>query len=74
MKKLMPKKQLRKPLTATLKKKSQEEKGQGVMEYMIITSLVGVLCLATMKDFGQVIKKRIDSAKSNIVKSIEIKK
>lgn len=74
MKNLMPKKQIRKPLTATLKKKSQEEKGQGVMEYMIITSLVGVLCLATMKDFGQVIKKRIDSAKSNIVKSIEIKK
>jgi len=63
----------KKLLVKRIKKKSKESKGQGVMEYMIITSLVGVLCLAAMKDFGTVVKKRIDSAKSKIVRSIDIK-
>jgi Tfp pilus assembly protein PilE len=62
-----------KNLSKKVLKKSKENKGQGVMEYMIITSLVGVLCLAAMKDFGSVVKKRIDSAKAKIVKNIDIK-
>lgn len=57
----------------TLKRKAKENKGQGVMEYMIITSLVGVLCIAAMKDFGSVVKKRIESAKTKIVDNINIK-
>lgn len=51
----------------------KNNKGQGVMEYMIITSLVGVLCITAMKDFGQTIQTRIDKAKSKIVRSIDIK-
>ena len=44
--------------------------GQGLMEYIIITSLVGIICLVTMKQFGEVIKKRIQKAKSELVKVI----
>ena len=40
------------------------------MEYLIITSLVGIICLYTVKQFGDVIKKRIQKAKSEIVKVI----
>ena len=44
--------------------------GQGLMEYLIITSLVGIICLYTIKQFGEVIKTRIQKAKAEIVKVI----
>jgi len=44
--------------------------GQGLMEYLIITSLVGIMSLYAMKQFGEVIKKRIQKAKTEIVKII----
>ena len=31
----------------------KEEKGQGVMEYIILTGLVGIFCLAAVKKFGK---------------------
>ena len=45
-------------------------KGQSLMEYLIITSLVGILCLYALKQFGEVIKTRIQKAKAEIVKVI----
>lgn len=55
-----------------MKKFLKNQKGQGVMEYMIITSLVGVLCLTAVKNFGSTIKNRIDDSKQKITKSIKI--
>jgi Tfp pilus assembly protein PilE len=48
----------------------KNQKGQGLMEYLIITSLVGIISLYAMKQFGEVIKKRIQKAKAEIVKVI----
>ncbi|MGK0368088.1 MAG: hypothetical protein ACI9QD_001229 [Thermoproteota archaeon] len=47
-------------------------KGQGVMEYLILTSLVGIFCLLAVKQFGSVIKTRIESMKKQITKSIAL--
>ena len=51
----------------------KNEKGQGVMEYVIISSLVGIFCLVAVKEFGSVIKTRVNSMKEEIVKNIEVK-
>ncbi len=50
----------------------KNQKGQGVLEYIIITSLIGITCLIAMKQFGQVVKHRIDGMKSKISKEIRI--
>lgn len=49
------------------------QKGQGVMEYIIISSLIGILCLVTVKQFGGVLKKRIQHMKSEISENIKVK-
>jgi Flp pilus assembly pilin Flp len=48
----------------------KNQKGQGVMEYVIISSLVGIVCITTVKGFGEMIKKRIEDMKSSISKNI----
>lgn len=53
-----------------MKKKLLNQKGQGVMEYVIISSLVGIICIVAVKGFGQVVKERINDMKSEITKNI----
>lgn len=48
------------------------DKGQGVMEYLILTSLVGIFCLIAVKQFGEVIKTRINRMKTHISKNIKV--
>ena len=48
------------------------QRGQGIMEYIIISSLVGIFCLLAIKQFGSVIHKRIQSMKQAIVKNIPL--
>lgn len=48
----------------------KNQKGQGVMEYVIISSLIGIFCLVTVKQFGSVIQERIRDMKEQIVKNI----
>ena len=56
-----------------LKKLRQlKNKGQGVMEYLILTSLVGIFCLIAVKQFGEVIKTRINRMKTHISKNIKV--
>jgi Flp pilus assembly pilin Flp len=55
-----------------MKKLIKNKNGQGVMEYMIITSLVGILCISAMKGFGDSVKNRIKDAKETINKNIKI--
>ena len=47
-------------------------KGQGVMEYIILSSLIGIFCILAIKQFGGVLLKRIEAMQSKIVKTIEI--
>ena len=49
----------------------KDQKGQGVMEYVIISSLVGIVCIVAVKGFGEVIKERVEDMKSSIVKNIK---
>lgn len=49
----------------------RNQKGQGVMEYVIISSLVGIVCITAVKGFGNVIKTRVDTMKSSIVDNIK---
>lgn len=51
----------------------KNQKGQGIMEYVIISSLVGICCLVAVKEFGDVIQKRIDNMKGQVVDQIKIK-
>lgn len=54
-------------------KQLKKQDGQGVMEYIILTSLVGIFCLVAVKQFGGVIKKRIEYMKSQITENISIR-
>ncbi|MCK5072588.1 MAG: hypothetical protein KAQ98_04120 [Bacteriovoracaceae bacterium] len=50
----------------------KNQKGQGVMEYIIISSLIGIFCIVAVKQFGGVLHKRMNHMKSQIVKTIPI--
>ncbi|HXH32195.1 MAG TPA: hypothetical protein VNJ01_15425 [Bacteriovoracaceae bacterium] len=56
-----------------MKKFIKNQKGQGIMEYVIISSLIGICCLVAVREFGDVVQKRINSMKSQIVDEIKIK-
>lgn len=53
-------------------KKVKNQKGQGMMEYMIISGVVGILCLGAMKEFGGSIKQNIETMKKRIDKEIKV--
>lgn len=55
-----------------MKKILKNNKGQGVMEYMIITSLVGIICITAVKGLGSRVKTRLEDASSKITESIKI--
>lgn len=56
-----------------MKKLIKNEKGQGIMEYVIISSLVGICCLVAVRQFGEVIQKRINNMKGQISDEITLK-
>lgn len=49
-----------------MKKFLKNQKGQGIMEYVIISSLVGICCLVAMKQFGGAIQERIEDMKKQV--------
>ena len=56
-----------------MKKITKNEKGQGIMEYVIISSLIGICCLVAVKQFGEVIQKRIENMKSQVANEITLR-
>ncbi len=56
-----------------MKKVLKNEKGQGIMEYVIISSLVGICCLVAVKQFGEVIQNRINNMKAQVTEGIQLK-
>ena len=52
---------------------TRNQKGQGVLEYVIIASLVGIFCLIAVKQFGLVVQKRINNMKEQIVTNLPLK-
>jgi hypothetical protein len=57
-----------------MKKLVRNEKGQGIMEYVIISSLIGICCLAAVKSFGEVIQKRIENMRSQVANEINLRR
>jgi Flp pilus assembly pilin Flp len=51
----------------------RNQKGQGVMEYVLITSLIGIFCLAAVKKIGKSLDTRLNNINKKIVKEIVIK-
>lgn len=49
----------------------RDNKGQGVMEYVIISSLVGIVCITAVKGFGDVVKNRMEEMKKSITENIK---
>jgi hypothetical protein len=56
-----------------MKKFVKNQKGQGIMEYVIISSLVGICCLVAVRQFGEVIQKRIENMKGQVTSEIQLK-
>lgn len=50
----------------------KNQKGQSMMEYIILTALVGIFCLASFKKMGKILDKRIQHVNEKIVDNIEI--
>lgn len=55
-----------------MKKFIKNQKGQGIMEYVIISSLIGICCLAAVKSFGEVVQKRIENMRSQVSDKITL--
>lgn len=51
----------------------KNQKGQGIMEYVIISSLVGICCLVAVRQFGDVVQKRIENMKSQVTQEIKLR-
>jgi hypothetical protein len=56
-----------------MKKLVSNQKGQGIMEYVIISSLIGICCLVAVKQFGEVVQKRVENMKSFVSQEVQIK-
>ena len=55
-----------------LNKIIKDESGQGVLEYIILTSLIGIFCLVVVKQFGSVLQTRINFMKEEVVRNIPL--
>ncbi|MBF0315521.1 MAG: hypothetical protein HQK50_05850 [Oligoflexia bacterium] len=56
-----------------VKSRILSQKGQGILEYIIISSLVGLLCLVTVKQFGDVLERRVEELKARVTENLKIK-
>lgn len=50
----------------------KNESGQSLMEYIILTTLIGIFCLVGVKTFGERIKSRIDHINKSLAKHINL--
>lgn len=51
----------------------KNQKGQSIMEYIIISGLVGIFCLFAVKDFGKIVQNKITLMKKKISKEISVR-
>jgi Flp pilus assembly pilin Flp len=54
------------------KKLVKNQRGQGVMEYIILTGLIGIFCLAAVKRLGVTMDKELNDINKKVRKSIRI--
>lgn len=51
----------------------KNQKGQGVMEYIILTGLIGIICLGAVKKFGKSLDTRLNQIDRKIKNELVIK-
>lgn len=51
----------------------KDQRGQGVLEYIILTALVGIFCLMAVKKIGTSLNTRLNQIDKKITKEIRIK-
>jgi Flp pilus assembly pilin Flp len=56
-----------------VKKFLSNQQGQGVLEYVILSGLIGVFCLVAVKQFGEVIQNRLNNMREHVVENIRLK-
>lgn len=54
-------------------KKISNESGQGVLEYLILTGLVGIFCLAAVKKMGRSLETRLNQIDKKLKNELVIK-
>ena len=52
--------------------KTLNQNGQGIMEYVILTALIGIFCLGAVKQIGSRTKTKLNNIE-NKIQDIEIK-
>jgi Flp pilus assembly pilin Flp len=60
-------------MEAFMKGLIRNQKGQGIIEYVIISSLIGICCLVAVRQFGEVVQKRIENMKSQLSQEIQLR-
>ncbi len=48
-------------------------KGQALMEYVLVTGLIGIFCLFAVKKLGEQLERKVEASSKRINKSIKIK-
>lgn len=51
----------------------KNQRGQGVMEYIMLTGLIGIFCLVAIKQIGGSLKTRLNQINKKVVNEIVIK-
>ncbi|MAX66248.1 MAG: hypothetical protein QF441_04350 [Bacteriovoracaceae bacterium] len=51
----------------------KNQKGQGVLEYIILTGLIGIFCLAAVKKFGKSLDTRINQIDRKVKRELIIR-
>ena len=52
----------------------RNSKGQGILEYVIITGLIGILTIGLVRSFGDVVRTRITEMKKQVVENLQLGK
>ncbi|MBF0300326.1 MAG: hypothetical protein HQK51_16520 [Oligoflexia bacterium] len=52
---------------------ASEKKAQTIIEYLIISALVGIFCLVTMKELGSVLERRVEEIKKQVARNLDLK-
>ena len=50
---------------------TKNQKGQGILEYIILTALIGIFCLAAVKKIGSALETRLENM-SDKIREIEV--
>jgi hypothetical protein len=51
-------------------KEMRRARGQGLIEYVILSTFIGICCLVALKQLGGVLEKRILHLKKEVVENI----